>query len=169
MKEIERILKLDHAGEYGAINIYSAQLLIARLFYKDIVSKLEVMLSHEEEHYKTFNNLLITRSMHPFSVINLWAVGGFAMGLATAIIGHNAIWVCTDAVETTVLYHLEWQLNFLKEHDLEVHAAVSSIIADKELHQEFGQSNGSHSLIYKPVFFIIKKSTEFAIWISRRL
>ena len=86
MKEIERILRLDHAGEYGAINIYSAQLLIARLFYKDIVSKLEEMLSHEKEHFNTFNNLLVARSIRPFYAIKFWAVGGFALGLSTAII-----------------------------------------------------------------------------------
>lgn len=169
MEEIERILKLDQAGEYGAINIYSAQLLIARLFYKDIVLKLEEMLSHEREHYKIFNDLLIARSIHPFGVIKFWAVGGFALGMFTAIISRNTIWICTDSVETTVLHHLDWQLEFLKKHDLEAHAAVLSIIADEESHQEFGQSNGSDSLIYKPVFFIVKKSTEFAIWISRKL
>ena len=69
MKEVERILKLDQAGEYGAIYIYSAQLLIARVLYKNIVSKLKEMISHEKDHYKTFNNLLITRSMRPFRII----------------------------------------------------------------------------------------------------
>jgi 3-demethoxyubiquinol 3-hydroxylase len=169
MKEIERILKLDHAGEYGAINIYSAQLLVARLLYKDIVSKLEEMLSHEIVHHKTFNDLLIARSTHPFSTIRLWAIGGFILGLSTAIVGRNAIWICTDAVETAVLHHLEWQLEFLSQHDLEAHAAVSSIITDEESHQEFGESNGKDSLLYKPIFFIVKKSTEFAIWISAKL
>ena len=72
MKEIERILRLDQAGEYGAIHIYSAQLLLARLFYKDIVSKLEEMLSHEKQHYRIFNNLLIARSMRPFHIIKFW-------------------------------------------------------------------------------------------------
>jgi Ubiquinone biosynthesis protein COQ7 len=103
MKEIEYILKLDHAGGYGAINIYSAQLLIARLFYKDIVFKLEEMLSPEREHYKTFNNLLLARSTRPFSTIKFWA----------------------EQCET--------------------------------------------SLLYKPIFFMVKRSTEFAIWLPKKL
>lgn len=167
--EIERILRLNHAGEYGAIRIYSAQLLIARIFYKDIVTKLEEMISHEEAHYKTFGNLLLNRSMHPFFIIKLWAVGGFAMGFFTALMGRKAIWICTDAVETTVLNHLEWQIMFLEKHDPEIHTAVISIIADEEAHQEFGQNNGKDSPMQKPIFFIIKKSTEFAIWISKWL
>ena len=169
MKEIERILKLDQAGEYGAIYIYSAQLLISRILYKNIVSKLEEMISHEKEHYKTFNNLLIARSMQPFQTIKFWAVGGFVLGLFTAILGRKAIWICTDAVETTVLHHLEWQLEFLSKNDSEVHTAVLSIVDDEKSHQEFGQSHGENSLFYGPIFFIVTKSTEFAIWLSTKL
>lgn len=169
MKEIERILRLDQAGEYGAIHIYSAQLLIARLFYKNIVANLEEMISHEKEHYQIFNKLLRDRGMRPFHSIRFWAIGGFAMGLITAILGRKAIWICTDAVETTVLHHLEWQLEFLSQHDPEAHAAVLSIVADEESHQQFGQNNGRNSFLYKPIFFIVKRSTEFAIWVSAKL
>ena len=169
MKEVERILRLDQAGEYGAIRIYSSQLLIARLFYKDIVSKLEEMISHEKEHYQIFSNLLVARGMRPFHSIRFWAIGGFAMGLITAMLGRKAIWICTDAVETTVLHHLEWQLEFLGGNDREAHSAVSSIVADEESHQQFGQNNGRNSFLYKPIFFIVKRSTEFAIWVSAKL
>jgi 3-demethoxyubiquinol 3-hydroxylase len=169
MKETERILKLDQAGEYGAIYIYSAQLLIARILYKDIISKLEEMISHEKEHYKTFTNLLIARSMKPFQILRLWAVGGFILGLFTAIIGRKAIWICTDAVETTVLHHLDWQLEFLSKNDSEVHTAVLSIVADEKSHQEFGHNHSENSLFYAPIFFLVQKSTEFAIWLSAKL
>ncbi len=63
MKEIERIIRVDHAGEFGAINIYRAQLFIAKLFYKDIVEQLEDMLGHEKEHFKTFDDLLRSRGI----------------------------------------------------------------------------------------------------------
>ena len=169
MKEIERILKLDQAGEYGAIQIYSAQLLIARILYKNIVSTLEEMISHEKEHYRTFSNLLMARSTQPFQTIKLWAVGGFVLGLFTALLGRKAIWICTDAVETTVIDHLEWQLEFLSKNDSEMHTAVLSIVADEQAHQEFGQSHGENSRLYLPIFFIVKKSTEFAIRVSAKL
>lgn len=95
MKEVERILRVNHAGEYGAINIYKAQLLVARLFYKDIVPQLEEILSHEKVHFNTFNNLLISRSIRRCYAIHFWAFGGFSLGLFTAIIGRNAIWLST--------------------------------------------------------------------------
>lgn len=169
MKEVERILRVDHAGEYGAINIYKAQLFIARIFYRDIVLQLEEMLSHEKVHFSTFNKILVARSIRRCYAIHLWAFGGFLLGLFTALIGRNAIWVCTNSIESTVLHHLEWQLDFLSKNDSEVHQAVLSIKADEEAHQEFGQANGKSSLVYKPIFYIVRQATEIAIWLSSKL
>lgn len=169
MKEVERILRVDHAGEYGAINIYKAQLFIARIFYKDIVAQLEEMLAHEKVHLSTFNKILVARSIRHCYAIHFWAVGGFLLGLVTALLGRNAIWVCTHSIESTVLHHLEWQLEFLSKNDIEVHAAVLGIKADEEAHQEFGQTNGKNSLVYAPIFYLVRQTTEFAIWLSTRL
>lgn len=169
MKEVERILRVDHAGEYGAINVYRAQLIVARVFYKDIASQLEEMLSHEKAHFNTFNEILISRSIRHCYAIHFWAFGGFVLGFFTALIGRNAIWVCTNSIESTVLHHLEWQLEFLSENDLEVYNAVLSIKADEEAHQELGQINGKNSLVYKPIFCIVRQATGFAIWLSTRL
>ena len=169
MKEIDRILRVDHAGEHGAINIYTAQLLVARMLYKDIVSTLEEMISHERKHFETFNNLLVSRSIRHCYALRLWAFGGFSLGLITALIGRNAIWICTDSVETTVLEHLVGQLEFLHKHDPVAYAAVLSIKADEESHQDFGHSNSTASFINKPIFVTVQKSTEFAIWLSTKL
>ncbi|WP_323816060.1 demethoxyubiquinone hydroxylase family protein [Cellvibrio sp. NN19] len=169
MKEVERILRVDHAGEFGAINIYRAQLFVARIFYKDIASQLEEMLSHEKVHFNTFNKILVSRSIRHCYAIHLWAFGGFILGLFTALIGRNAIWVCTNSIESTVLHHLEWQLDFLSKNDLEVHNAVLSIKTDEEAHQEFGQTNDKNSLVYKPIFYLVRQATEFAIWLSTKL
>jgi ubiquinone biosynthesis monooxygenase Coq7 len=169
MKEIERILRVDHAGEYGAINIYTAQLLVARILYKDIVLQLEEMISHEKKHFETFDKLLVGRSIRHCYALRLWALGGFSLGLVTAIIGRNAIWICTDSVETTVLHHLDWQLEFLHKHDSIAYDAVLSIKADEESHQDFGHRNSTASFIYKPIFFTVQRSTEVAIWLSTKL
>ncbi|MDX1497829.1 MAG: demethoxyubiquinone hydroxylase family protein, partial [Salinisphaeraceae bacterium] len=106
MKEVERIIRVDHAGERGAIGIYSAQLLVARVLYKDLVTVLEEMLSHELEHYATFNRLLKARGIRHCYGLTLWALGGWGLGIITALLGRNAIWVCTNSIETTVLHHL---------------------------------------------------------------
>ena len=169
MKEIERIIRVDHAGEFGAINIYRSQIFVAKLFYRDIVQQLEEMLAHEKEHYSTFDNLLISRNIRHCYALYLWAFGGATLGLFTGLLGRNAIWVCTNSIETTVLHHLEWQLEFLAKHDSEAHSAVLSIKADEEEHQAFGQSQSTNSIVYQPIFWTVRKSTEFAIWLSTKL
>lgn len=169
MKEIERIIRVDHAGERGAIGIYSAQLTIARILYKDMVPVLEDMLSHEREHYLTFDRLLKARGIRHCYGLAFWTLGGTMLGTVTALLGRNAVWVCTDSIETTVLHHLQWQLAFLKIHDIEAHAAVVSIKRDEENHQKMGQQNGKQSLRYKPIFWLVQQSTRLAIWLSTKL
>ncbi|QJD59757.1 demethoxyubiquinone hydroxylase family protein [Pseudomonas sp. gcc21] len=169
MKEIERIIRVDHAGERGAISIYSAQLTIARFLYKDMVPVLEDMLSHEREHYLRFDLLLKARGIRQCYGLVFWRVGEAVLGTVTALLGRNAVWVCTDSIETTVLHHLQWQLDFLEMHDTEAHAAVLSIKRDEENHQNMGQQNGTQSLVYKPIFGLVKQSTRFAIWLSTKL
>ena len=167
--EVERILRVDHAGEFGAINIYRAQLALARRFYKDIAPKLEEMLAHEREHFRRFDTILKARRIRSCYALYIWAAGGAIVGFVTGVLGRNAIWVCTDSIESTVLHHLEWQLSFLDAHDAEVHAAVLSIKGDEEAHRDFGQTNGVRSPIYAPVFWVVRRSTEIAIWLSTKL
>lgn len=169
MIEVERIIRVDHAGEFGAINIYRAQLFVARCFYPNIVAKLEEMLSHERQHFSTFDSLLKKRGIRHCYALYFWAFGGTLLGFLTAALGRNAIWVCTSSIETTVLHHLEWQLAFLEQHDKEVHQAVLSIKSDEEEHRDFGDSNGHRSLVHKPIFWVVSKTTELAIWLSKKL
>jgi 3-demethoxyubiquinol 3-hydroxylase len=167
--EVERILRVDHAGEFGAINIYRSQLGLARLLYKDIVPKLEEMLAHEREHFRRFDSIMKARGVRSCYALHIWAAGGAIVGFITGLLGRNAIWVCTDSIESTVLHHLEWQLSFLSAQDAEVHAAVLSIQADEEAHRDFGQTNGVRSPLYAPVFWVVRRSTEIAIWLSTKL
>ncbi|MCA0902213.1 demethoxyubiquinone hydroxylase family protein [Microbulbifer agarilyticus] len=162
-------MRVDHAGELGAINIYKAQLLVSTYLYKDVVPELKEMLSHEKEHFETFDNLLKIRSIRSCYALWFWAVGGFVLGLFTALMGRNAIWVCTNAIETTVLHHLSWQLSFLGNHDAEAHDAVCSIKADEEAHQNMGASRGKNAFIYKPIFIVVSGATKIAIWLSTKL
>ena len=169
MLEVERILRVDHAGELGAINIYRKQLFVARYFYKDIVPVLEEMLSHEMGHFEIFDSLLKKRGIRHCYALKFWAFGGAVLGLFTAFLGRNAIWVCTNSIEKTVLHHLEWQLEFLSRNDAEAYDAVHSIKAEEEEHKELGENNGVNSFVYKPIFYLVRKSTELAIWLSTKL
>lgn len=167
--EVERIIRVDHAGECGAISIYKSQRFVANLLYKDIVAQLDEMLVHEKEHFDTFNSWLKSNNVRHCYALWLWSLGGYVLGFFTALLGRKAIWVCTDAVESTVLHHLDWQLNYLEQHDQSAYTAVLSIKADEEQHQNLGLLNGSNSIIYFPIKFVVKYSTKFAIWLSTKL
>lgn len=91
MKEIETIIRVDRAGDRGAICIYCAQLVVASVLYKDSVPTLEGMLLHEREHFDTFSRLLNARGIRHCYGLGLWVFGGFTLGTITALLGRNVL------------------------------------------------------------------------------
>lgn len=168
-KSVERILRVNHAGEHGAIQIYRAQAMVASYIYKDAVPKLHEMLEHERGHLGLFDGLMNKRAVRPCHALGLWAFGGYLLGMITALLGRNAIWACTEAIETSVLDHLNWQIDYLSRCDREVHAAVLSIIAEEEEHREYGRALSRQGALYWMVSFVAQRSTKAAIWLSERL
>ncbi|WP_286258149.1 demethoxyubiquinone hydroxylase family protein [Pseudoalteromonas apostichopi] len=168
-KEVARIVRVDHAGEFGAISIYIAQLLVAKFLYRDITVQLKEMLSHEIEHFETFDCWLKEHKVRHCYAIWFWSLGGYCLGLITALFGRKAIWVCTEAVESTVLHHLEWQLSYLEKNNKSAYQAVLSIQKDEREHQNLGKVNGSSSPYYSPIRLVVKHSTKFTIWLSTKL
>lgn len=169
MKEVEKIIRVNHAGELGAIYIYKAQRIIASVFYKDIVDKLDKMLKNEEAHFKTFSQWLTLNNVRNCYALWFWALGGFILGFITAILGRKPIWVCTNTVEAMVVHHLEWQLSYLKTHDRTAYLAVLNIKSDQEVHQKIGLLNGSNSSVYLPIKWLAKYATKFSLWLSKKL
>ena len=110
---VARIVRVDHAGEYGAIRIYGAQIRVARWLYPDIVPDLTHMLEHELKHCAIFSAAMLTRNSRPCRLVSLWSMGGSVLGFLTALLGRQGIWTCTAAVEATVHRHLDDQLRFL--------------------------------------------------------
>jgi 3-demethoxyubiquinol 3-hydroxylase len=88
---IARILRVNHAGEYGAIRIYSAQIAIARRLWPDVVDDLRRMLDHELEHCAAFRAAMPARHSRPCRVMSLWSWGGLLLGAVTAIAGRRSI------------------------------------------------------------------------------
>ncbi|WP_166418040.1 demethoxyubiquinone hydroxylase family protein [Cochlodiniinecator piscidefendens] len=166
-KTIRRILKVNHAGEHGAIRIYKAQLWVARRLYPDIVGFLDETLHHEIEHCALFYAKMPTRQTRPCRVMSLWAYGGYLLGFATSLFGRQGIWVCTAAVEETVHRHLLEQLDFLKDKDPDLAALINSI-KDEELHH---LHHAEANIIAKTPFTrgairLISNVTEILIWLS---
>ncbi|RLU01216.1 demethoxyubiquinone hydroxylase family protein [Ketobacter sp.] len=169
MVEIARILRVDHAGETGAIQIYRAQIFLSRLLYPDIVPILAEMLEHEQAHQKVFSDLLRKRGIRTCYALRLWSLGGYLLGVITSLLGRNSIWVCTNAIESTVLLHLKEQISFLRNIDSEAYSAVCSIKSDEESHQQIGMANQNKGLLSVLVIALVKYSTTFAIWLSIKL
>ena len=140
-RTVGRILKVNHAGEHGAIRIYSAQLIIARRFYPEIVGQLSEMLGHEIEHHRLFQEAMPTRNAKPCRLLFLWAWGGWSLGFSTALLGRNMIWICTEAVEEAVHHHLKDQLVFLKKRDRKLYALISAIQFEELSHLENAKSS----------------------------
>ena len=136
---IARILKVNHAGEYGAIRIYRSQLLVARWLFPDIVEFLSVTLTHEINHCARFREAMPQRAAKPCRIMPLWGSGGLILGFATALLGRQGIWICTKSVEATVHLHLEEQLLFLEQKDPELHSLIASIQQDEQAHLHYAE------------------------------
>jgi 3-demethoxyubiquinol 3-hydroxylase len=164
---IARILKVNHAGEHGAIQIYSAQIAIARRLYPELVPTLQGMLDHEIEHRAVFAAAMPSRNARPCRVMALWALGGSLLGLVTALIGRDAIWTTTAAVEAAVHRHLDDQLHFLSSRDLILHQAIADIREEELSHLRAAEANISREAsvlsVLRPT---ISAVTDALIWLS---
>jgi 3-demethoxyubiquinol 3-hydroxylase len=134
---VARILKVNHAGEYGAIRIYSAQIGVARRWFPDMVPALAEMLGHEKQHCAKFFSAMPARGSRPCRIMSLWSLGGSLLGLITALAGRQSIWVCTAGVEAAVHRHLDDQLHFLSGRDTDLHAIILSIREEELAHLRY--------------------------------
>jgi ubiquinone biosynthesis monooxygenase Coq7 len=164
---IARILRVNHAGEYGAIRIYRAQLWVARRLYPDIVPFLEETLGHEIEHCTLFRNAMRPRNTRPCRAMILWGNGGLALGFVTALLGRDGVWVCTAAVEATVHRHLEEQLHFLAGRDPDLHALISAVREQELMHLKHAEQRIAKNFVCGWVLSaVIAGTTEVLIWLS---
>jgi ubiquinone biosynthesis monooxygenase Coq7 len=164
---IARILKVNHAGEHGAIRIYRAQISVARRCYPDVLPFLKNTLDHEIQHRALFLAAMPKRGARPCRVMALWGNGGLILGLVTALFGRQAIWICTAAVETAVHKHLDEQLLFLQHRDPELFALIKSIQSEELEHLTHAEEHiVATGLWSRLLSAFIAKSTDVAIWLS---
>ena len=164
---VRRILKVNHAGEYGAIRIYRAQIWVARWRCVDVVPFLEETLAHEINHCSMFRSAMPERGARPCRVMALWGNGGYVLGFLTALAGRQGIWICTAAVEAAVHQHLQDQLFFLAGRDIELHSLILAIQDEELLHLNHAVDHIAIKGIWVRVLDrIISRSTDIAIWLS---
>ncbi len=165
----KKILKVNHAGEFGAINIYRSQIFFAKYFIKDMVPLLESFLEDEKRHLNIFWKEINARNGVKCKSFYLCGAGGYVMGFISSLLGKKGIEACTWAVESVVIEHLENQLVYLKQKgDDQAYTAVNSILEDEKNHRDTGSGSGATNLWYKPLRFSISLFTETTIRIGMR-
>jgi ubiquinone biosynthesis monooxygenase Coq7 len=166
----DRYLKVNHAGEHGAICIYTAQIHIARLTTPAIVGELVEFRSHEIRHRSIFLAELQRRGRPRCRSYWLCGIGGYCLGLITAIFGRSAIAATTAAVEKVVLRHLQQQLDALGVSDPLATAAITAIVAEEQQHHDRSEELAKAGWFWPKVLApVVTASTEFVIWTGMRL
>ncbi len=165
-----RVLKVNHAGENGAVHIYAGQIVMARLTAPDMITELSVFKADEERHRAIFWSELQRRSRRRCKSYWLCGVGGYVLGLVTGALGRRAIAATTVAVERVVLGHLQQQLTQLRGKDDAAVQAIESIVNEEQQHHDQSASRvpGDHfwSRLLSPV---VSGATETVIWIGMRV
>lgn len=163
----DRILKVNHAGEHGAVNIYRGQIFACRLRVPDIVDELRAFQAHEEKHRATFWAELQRRGRARCVSYNLCGFGGWLLGALTGLMGRGAVAATTVAVERVVLRHLEEQLECLRDTDAEAYAAIHSIVREEREHHDRAAAQADSRVAWSRLLApIVAVSTEAVIWVG---
>ena len=132
---LEEIIRVDHAGEYGATRIYDGQIAVFGKNSK-IGKTIQHMADQEQEHIQKFEELIVKNRVRPTALIPVWNVAGYALGVSTALLGEKAAMACTVAVETVIGNHYGEQLSLLEDDQKELKKTIKKFKADELEHHD---------------------------------
>ena len=170
--KIEEFLRVDHAGERGAIKIYEGQLLaLNTLVIDDKLKKMiEEMKNHEKEHLDFFNKEIKKRNIKPTKLLPLWDLLGVGLGFGSAIMGKKATMLCTASVEEVIDGHYQNQLNQINSDEKILKEKIKKFRDDEIHHKNIAYDNGaSKEGLYSIFDKIIKTGSKIAINISEKI
>lgn len=166
----ERVLKVNHAGENGAVSIYAGQAVFARWTAPAMMAELREFRKHEESHREIFAAELRRRGVGRCRSFLLCGVGGYLLGLVTGLCGEAGIAATTEAVERVVLGHLREQLHALEGWDAEACAAIARIVEDEQAHHDRAAIHAARGTVWRALIApVVAASTESVIWLGMRL
>ena len=166
---LDEIIRVDHAGEYGATRIYDGQIAV---FGKDskIGKTIQHMADQEQEHIEKFNELLIEKRVRPTALLPVWNIAGFALGAGTALIGEKAAMACTVAVEKVIGEHYREQQNLLEDDEKELKKTIAKFEKDELEHHDIGlEHDAENAPGYKVMTKVIEIGCKAAIAISKKI
>ena len=166
--DIEAMIRVDHAGEYGAVRIYEGQLAVLK--NRASAETIRHMAEQEQRHLKTFDKLVNERRVRPTALEPVWRVAGFALGAATALMGEKAAFACTAAVEEAIDEHYAQQIADLGERDPDLKQTVEDFRADEAAHRQTALDNGAEQAPgYRLMSEAIKAGCRVAIKLSEKI
>ena len=166
---LEQIIRVDHAGEYGATRIYDGQIAVFGKNSK-IGKTIQHMADQEQEHIDKFNELILEHRVRPTALLPLWNIAGFALGASTALLGEKAAMACTVAVEKGIGEHYEEQLDLLEDDHKDLKKTISKFRNDELEHHDIGIEHDAESAPgYKIMSKVIELGCKTAIAISKKV
>ena len=164
------MIRVDHAGEYGAVRIYEGQLAVLGKRGGEAAETIRHMAAQEQRHLATFDRLVNARRVRPTALEPVWRVAGFALGAATALLGEKAAFACTAAVEEVIDEHYAGQLERLGDNDAELKSTVAEFRADEVAHRDEALAQGAEDAPAYPLLReAIKAGCRLAIALSTRI
>jgi ubiquinone biosynthesis monooxygenase Coq7 len=166
----DRVMKVDHAGEHGAVCIYLAQRWLARWRAPEMLPELDHFLAHERGHRARFAGELARRGQRRCRSYFWCGLGGFVLGAVTGLAGRNAIAATTVAIEGVVLRHMHEQVKELTAVDEEAVQALRQIIVEEQEHHDLSITRLTPRGIWPKIINpLVGASTHVVIWLGMRL
>jgi ubiquinone biosynthesis monooxygenase Coq7 len=164
----ESVIRVDHAGEYGAVRIYDGQLAVVRRGRaRDEIRR---MAEQEKRHLAAFDELVRRRNVRPTLLHPVWHAAGYVLGAATALLGERAAMACTVAVEDVIDQHYREQAERLGDTDPMLRETIVEFRADELRHRDAALAHGAaDSLGFDAISAVVKAGSRFAIWLSTRI
>ena len=171
-KALEEIIRVDHAGERGAIKIYEGQLLALKTIKQDnnLKDKIEEMKEQEREHFEYFEKEIQKRKIKPTYLLPLWDVMGVALGFGTALLGKKAAMLCTASVEEVIEDHYQNQLKKLGNDEMDLKTKIEKFKGDEVDHKNIAYESGATNKgLYSIMDKVIRTGSRIAITISEKI
>jgi ubiquinone biosynthesis monooxygenase Coq7 len=170
--KIEEFIRVDHAGERGAVKIYEGQLLALNTLIKNesLKKTIEEMKIHEKEHCDFFENEIKKRNISPTKFLPLWDLLGLGLGFGSTLLGKRAAMLCTASVEEVIDKHYLNQINQLGPNEKDLKKKIIKFREDELHHKDIAYEEGATKKgFYSILDKIIKTGSKIAINISEKI
>jgi ubiquinone biosynthesis monooxygenase Coq7 len=170
--KVDEFIRVDHAGERGAVKIYEGQLLALNTLVKDenLKKTIEEMKIHEKEHCDFFENEIKKRKIKPTKFLPLWELLGVGLGFSSTLLGKKVAMLCTASVEEVIDEHYQNQINQLDSKEKYLKKKIIKFREDELHHKDIAYEKGATKKgFYSIIDKIIKTGSKLAINISEKV